>query len=165
MAWRGSARAAMMASSQGKSPTTCRRITQLAKHRSHRGQGRAARDQARGCHGQDLELRRRRGCERLGSNRQDLADRRNSRCLIYRLGPILAADSGGAHRNWAQWRRGDAVSKESVRGKMMRVSEGVRPVRLTEPPGWVRPGRLASTGGPRLAEREVRGRGFNQKLN
>jgi hypothetical protein len=46
----------------------------------------------------------------------------------------------------------------------MRVSEGVRPVGLTEPPGWVRPGRLAPTGGPSLAEREVRGRGFNQKF-
>jgi hypothetical protein len=44
----------------------------------------------------------------------------------------------------------------------------VRPVRLIEPPGRVRPGRLAPTGGtsptggPGLAEREERGRGFNQ---
>jgi hypothetical protein len=48
-------------------------------------------------------------------------------------------------------------------GKTTRASEGVRPVGLTEPPGRVRPGRLAPTGGPgptggpRLAERE-RGR-------
>jgi hypothetical protein len=33
--------------------------------RSCQGQGQAARDQARGCHGQDPELRRWRGCERL----------------------------------------------------------------------------------------------------
>jgi hypothetical protein len=82
---------------------------QLAKHRSRRGQGRAARDQARGRHGQDLELQRRRGCERPGSNRQDLSDRRNRRRLIYRLGPISAADSGGARRNRARRQQGDAV--------------------------------------------------------
>jgi hypothetical protein len=58
VAWRGSARVATTASSQGKSPTTRRQITQLTKHRFHRGQGLAARDQARGRHGQGPELRR-----------------------------------------------------------------------------------------------------------
>jgi hypothetical protein len=93
-------------------------------------------------------------------------DRRNHRRLIYQLGTISAADSGGAHRNRARWRRGDVVASESAREKTTRASEGVRPVGLTGPPGRVRPGRLAPTGGsgptsgPRLAEREVRGRGF-----
>jgi hypothetical protein len=51
-----------------------------------------------------------------------------------------------------------------------RASEGVWPVGLTEPSGRVRLGRLAPTGGPgptggpRLAEREVRGRGFLSKI-
>jgi hypothetical protein len=80
--------------------------------------------------------------------------------LIYRLDTISAADSCGARRNRARRRRGDAVASESTREKTTRASEGVRPVRLTEPPGRVRPGRLAPTGGPgpiggpRLAERE-----------
>jgi hypothetical protein len=49
--------------------------------------------------------------------------------------------------------------RESAR-KTTGASEGVRPVGLTEPPGRVRPGRLAPTGGPGptsglgLAERE-----------
>jgi hypothetical protein len=81
--------------------------------------------------------------------------------LIYRLGTISAADSGGARRNRARQRRGDAVARESARGKI-RASEGVRPVGLTKPPGRVRPGRLAPiggpgpTGGPRLAEGDKR---------
>jgi hypothetical protein len=140
--------------------------------RSRRGQGQAARDQARGRHGQAPELQRWRGCERPGGNRQDLTDRRNHRRLIYRLGTISAADSGGARRNRARRRRGDVVARESTRGKTTRASEGVRPVGLTEPPGRVRSGRLAPTGGPgptggpRLAEkgREKDGEVFNQKF-
>jgi hypothetical protein len=99
VAWRGSARAAMTASSQGKSPMTCRRSTQPTKHRSRRGQGLAARDQARARHGQGPELRRQRGCEHPGSNRLDLTDRQNRHRLIYRMSIISAADSGGARRN------------------------------------------------------------------
>jgi hypothetical protein len=58
VAWRGSARAATTASSQGKSPMTRRRINQLTEHRSRQGQGLAARDQARGRHGQGPKLQR-----------------------------------------------------------------------------------------------------------
>jgi hypothetical protein len=61
VAWRGSARAATTASSQGKSPMIRRQSTQLTKPRSCRGQGLAAREQARGHHGQGPELWRRRG--------------------------------------------------------------------------------------------------------
>jgi hypothetical protein len=99
MAWRGSARVAMTASSQGKSPTIRRRSTQLTKPRSRRGQGTADREQARGRHGQGPELRRRRGCKRPGGNRSDLADKRNHRRLIYRLSTISAAETSGARRN------------------------------------------------------------------
>jgi hypothetical protein len=104
MAWRGSVRAAMMASSQGKSPTIRRRSTQLTKPRSRHGQGTAAREQARGRHGRSPELRRRRGCNRPGGNRVDLADRRNRHRLIYRLSTISAAETGGARRNQARRR-------------------------------------------------------------
>jgi hypothetical protein len=153
-----------MASSQGKSPTTRRRSTQLTKHRSRRGQGLAAQDQARGRHGQGPELQRRRGCERPGSNRLDLADRRNRRHLIYRLSIISAADSGGARRNRARRRRGDAVARGSAREKMTRASEGESD-RSGGPSHWSgSTRRLAPTGGPGLAEREVRGRGFNQNF-
>jgi hypothetical protein len=124
MAWRGSARAAMTASSQGKSPTIHRRSTQLTKPRSHRGQGTAAREQARGRHGQGPEIRRQRGCKRPGGNRLDLVDRRNRRRLIYRLSTISAAETGGARQNQARRRRSDAVARGIVREKMTRMSEG-----------------------------------------
>jgi hypothetical protein len=134
MAWRGSARAAMTASIQGKSPTIRRRSTQLTKPRSRHGQGTAGREQARGRHGQSPELRRRRGCKRPGGNRLDLADRRNRRRLIYRLSTISAAETGGACRNQARRRRGDAVARGVAREKETRVSEGERrPVGRTEP--------------------------------
>jgi hypothetical protein len=91
-------------------------------------------------------------------------DRRNRHRLIYRVDTISAADSGGARRNWARRRRGDAVARGSARGKTTRVSE-----RGCDRSGWPSrwsgsTRRLAPTGGPRLAEREVRGRGFNQKF-
>jgi hypothetical protein len=57
MAWRGSARAATMAPSQ---PTTHRQGTTPTSTRSHRGEGRAAQDEARGRHGRDPRRRRRR---------------------------------------------------------------------------------------------------------
>jgi hypothetical protein len=145
VAWRGSARTAMMASSQGKSPTIHRRSTQLTKPRSHCGQGIAAREKARGRHGQGPELRRRRGCERPGGNRSDLADRRNRRRLIYRLSIISAAETGGARRNRARQRRGDAVARGSVREKTTRASEGGkttgwadRATSRVRPVGWRR---------------------------
>jgi hypothetical protein len=119
VAWRGSAHAATTASSQGKSPMIHRRSTQLTKPRSHRGQGLATREQARGRHGRGPELRRRRRCERPGSNRVDLADRRNRRRLIYRLSVISLAETDGAHRNRARRRRGDAVAREVAREKEM----------------------------------------------
>jgi hypothetical protein len=63
---------------------------------------------------------------------------------------------------------GEAMqSLEQARGRRCERARGVRPVGLAEPPGRVRPGRLAPTGGPNptggpgLAERE---RGFNQIL-
>jgi hypothetical protein len=160
VAWRGSARAATTASSQGKSPTIRRRSTQLTKPRSRRGQGLAAREQARGRHGRGPKLRRRRGCERTRGNRLDLVDRRNHRRLIYRLSSISAADSGGARRNRARRRRGNAVTRGSAREKTTRVSEGESD-RSGRPSRWSgSTSRLAPTGGPGLAEREVRGRGF-----
>jgi hypothetical protein len=73
VAWRGSARAATMASSQGNSPTIRRRSIQLTKPRSRRGQGLAAREQDRGRHGQGPELRRRRGMR--ASRRQSIRSR------------------------------------------------------------------------------------------
>jgi hypothetical protein len=54
-----------------------------------------------------------RGCEQRGSNRVDLADRRNRRRLIYRLGGISAAETDGARRNRARRRRGDTVARGS----------------------------------------------------
>jgi hypothetical protein len=56
MAWRGSARVAMTASSQGKSPMIRRRSTQLTKPISRHGQGTTAQEQARGRHGRRPEL-------------------------------------------------------------------------------------------------------------
>jgi hypothetical protein len=134
MAWRGSARAAMTTSSQGKSPTIRRQSTQLTKPRSHHGQGTTAREQARGRHGQSPELRRRRGCKRPRGNRLDLADRRNRHRLIYRLSTISVAETGGARRNQPWRQRGDAVARGVVREKETRMSEGERrPVGRTEP--------------------------------
>jgi hypothetical protein len=130
MTWRGSARAAMMASSQGKSPTIRRRSTQLTKPISHHRQGTAA----RGRHGRSPELWRRRGCKRPGGNRVELADRRNRHRLIYRLSTISAVETGGARRNRARRRRGDTVARGVAREKETRVSEGRRrPVGPTEP--------------------------------
>jgi hypothetical protein len=39
-------------------------------------------------------------------------------------------------------------SPERARGRRRERAKGVRPVGLTEPPGRVRPGRLAPIGGP-----------------
>jgi hypothetical protein len=60
---------------------------------------------------------------REGGNRQDLADRQNRRCLIYRLVTTSAADSGGARQNRARRWRGDVAARESAR-KKTRASEG-----------------------------------------
>jgi hypothetical protein len=91
--------------------------------RSRCGEGLATRDQARGRHGRDPELRRRRRQECPGGNRQDLTDRQERHRLIYRLVTISAADSGGARRSQARRRRGDAVARASAR-KRMRASKG-----------------------------------------
>jgi hypothetical protein len=123
VAWRGSAHAATMASSQRKSPTIRRRNTQH-QARYHRGQGLATREQARGRHGRGPELRRRRGCKQPGSNRVDLAVRRNRHRLIYQLSDISAAETIGARQNRAWWWQGDAVAREVTREKKTRVSEG-----------------------------------------
>jgi hypothetical protein len=97
---------------------------QLTNPSSHRGQGLATREQARGRHGQGPELRRRRGCRRPGSNRVDLADRQNCHRLIYRLSDISAVETEGARRNRARRRQGDTVTRGVAREKKTRVSEG-----------------------------------------
>jgi hypothetical protein len=90
-------------------------------------------------------------------NRSDLADMRNCRRLIYRLSIISVADSGGARRNRARRRRGDAVARGSAREKTTRVSEGGSD-RSGGPSRWSgSTKRLAPIGGPGLAEREKRG--------
>jgi hypothetical protein len=58
MAWRGSARAAAMAPSQGKASMTRRQDTTPTSTRSRRGEGQATRDEARGHHGRDPRRRR-----------------------------------------------------------------------------------------------------------
>jgi hypothetical protein len=85
-----------------------------------------------------------------GGNQLDLTDRRERRHRIYRLRPISIADSGGACRNRA-WRRwGDAVARAGER-KRMRCARGCGRSVWPKPPGRVRPGRSAPTGGPGLA--------------
>jgi hypothetical protein len=118
---------------------------QLTKPSSHRGQGLATREQARGRHGQGPELQRRRGCGRPGSNRVHLTDRRNRRRLIYRLSNISAAETNGARRNRARRRQGDAVARGVAREKKTRVSEGEEATDQTDraagrarPVGWHR---------------------------
>jgi hypothetical protein len=66
VAWRGSAHAATAAPSQGKAPTSRRQSTTPTSTRSHRGEGQATRDKARGRHGRDPERRRRRRREHQG---------------------------------------------------------------------------------------------------
>jgi hypothetical protein len=116
---------------------------QLTKPRHHHGQGLATREQAWGRHGRGPELRRWRGCEQPGSNRVDLADRRNRRRLIYRLSGISAAETDGACRNQARRWRGDTVARGVAREGRMRVSEGEETTGRTDraagrarPVGW-----------------------------
>jgi hypothetical protein len=116
---------------------------QLTKPSSHCGQGLATREQARGCHGRGPELQRRRGCEQPGSNRVDLADRRNRHRLIYRLSVISAAETDGARRNRAWRRRSDTVARGVAGEKETRVSEGEEATGRTDratsrvrPVGW-----------------------------
>jgi hypothetical protein len=116
---------------------------QLTKPSSHRGQGLATREQARGCHGRGPELRRRRGCGRPGGNRVDLVDRRNRHHLIYRLSVISTAETDGARRNRGRRWRGDTVTMGVMREKKTRVSEGEEATGRTDraagrarPVGW-----------------------------
>jgi hypothetical protein len=102
VAWRGSARAAMTAPSQGKAPTTCRQATTLTSTRSRRGESQAALDKARGRHGRDPRRRRRRSQGRREGNRPDLSDRQEHRRKIYPLLPISAANSSEGRRNRAR---------------------------------------------------------------
>jgi hypothetical protein len=55
------------------------------------------------------------GAEGTRCNRPDLTDRQMRRRGIYRLRPILAANSGGSGRNRARRRRGDAVARARAR--------------------------------------------------
>jgi hypothetical protein len=103
------------------------------------------------------------GCECPGGKRLDLANRRNHCRLIYRLSIISAADSGGARRNQARRRRGDAVAK-GARERRRRERASGNGDRSGGPSRWSgSTKRLAPTGGPgliggpRLAEREKRG--------
>jgi hypothetical protein len=66
MAWRGTARAATMAPSQGKAPMTRRQATTPTSTISRRGESQAARDKARGRHGRDPRHKRRRSRRRRG---------------------------------------------------------------------------------------------------
>jgi hypothetical protein len=116
---------------------------QLTKPRHHRGQGLATWEQARDRHGRGPKFRRRKGCEQPGSNRVDLADRRNRRRLIYRLSGISKAETDGARRNRARWRRGDTVARGVAREERTRVSEGEETTGRTDraagrarPVGW-----------------------------
>jgi hypothetical protein len=60
-----------------------------------------------------------------------ITDRQERRRGIYWLRPILVTDFGGARRNRARQRRGDAVTRARAREEE-EASEGVRPVGLTE---------------------------------
>jgi hypothetical protein len=127
---------------------------QLTKPKHHHGQGLATREQARGRHGRGPELRRRRGSEQRGSNRVDLADRRNRRRLIYRLSSISAAEADGARRNRARRRRSNTVARLVAREEWMRVSGGEETAGRTDratsrvrPVGW--PDRWARIGSER----------------
>jgi hypothetical protein len=65
VAWRGSARAATMASSQRKTPMTRRRNNQLTKPKHHRGWGLATQERAWGRHGRSPELQRWKGMQAM----------------------------------------------------------------------------------------------------
>jgi hypothetical protein len=116
---------------------------QLTKPSSHRGQGLATREQARGRHGRGPKLWRRRGCGRPGGNRVDLTNRQNRHRLIYRLSVISTAKTDGARRNQARRRRGDTIARGVAREKKTRVSEGEEAAGRTDraagrarPVGW-----------------------------
>jgi hypothetical protein len=142
MAWRGSARAATMAPRQGKAPMTRRQDTAPTSTRSHRGEGQAARDEARGHHGRDPMCRRRRSRGHKGAIDQISW---TGRCAIagsIDQGPSRRLTSAGAARIEPSGGEGDAVARARARGgREVDVSSGR--VGLTEPPGRVRPGRPA----------------------
>jgi hypothetical protein len=81
-----------------------------------------------------------------GGNQPDLTDRQVRHRRIYWLLPISAANSGGSGRNQVRRRRGRR-SRQSSGERRKRGGRHECPVGLTEPPGRVRPGRLAPTGG------------------
>jgi hypothetical protein len=79
VAWRGSARAATTAPSQGKAPTIRWQGTAHTSTRSCQGKGRAARGEARGRHGQNPRCGRRRS-----RGHRETIDKisRTSRCAV-----------------------------------------------------------------------------------
>jgi hypothetical protein len=117
VAWRGSARAATTAPSQGKAPMTRRQDTTPTSTRSRRGKGQTTWDEDQGHHGRDPRHMRQRSRGHKGGNRPDLLDRQERHHEIYRLRPISAANSGGGGRNRARRRRGDAVARARARGR------------------------------------------------
>jgi hypothetical protein len=163
VAWRGSARVVTTASSQRKTPTTRRCNNKLTKPKHHRGRGLTTRGQAQFHHGQSPARRRRRGCRRQGRNRVDLADKRNRRRLIYRLGGISAAGTNRARRNQAR-RRSRQVSRERGEERVSEEGKEVtgrsRPSHWSSSTSWLGADRWAwPTSGPGMAvrEREVEG--------
>jgi hypothetical protein len=148
VAWRGSAHAATMAPRQGKAPTTRRQDTAPTSTRSLRGEGQAARDEARDHHGRDPRRRRRWSRGHKGAIHQIS---RTGRCAIagsIDQGPsrrLTPAGAAGIERGGGE---GDVVARARARGgREVDASSGR--VGLTEPPGRVRPGRPAPIGGPR----------------
>jgi hypothetical protein len=81
VAWRGSAHAAMTAPRQRKTPTSCRQGTTRTSTRSRQGKGRAARDEARGCHGRNPRC----GRQQSRGHREAISKiSRTGRCAVAR---------------------------------------------------------------------------------
>jgi hypothetical protein len=116
VAWRGSACAATMAPSQGKTPMTRRQDTTPTSTRSHRGEGQAARDEARGHHGQDPRRRRRRSRGHKGVIDQISWTGRSAVAGSIDCDPsrrLTPAEAAGIGRGSGE---GDAVARARVRG-------------------------------------------------
>jgi hypothetical protein len=134
MAWRGSAPAATTASSQGKSLTIRRRSTQLTKPISHRGQGLATREQARGHHGRGPKLRRRKG---MRASRGQ-SSRSHGQAEPPSLDLSIEHHLNSGHR-WSSWESTAAAARRRSRqGECEREEDasergGKRPVGPTEP--------------------------------
>jgi hypothetical protein len=149
MAWKSLSRSLnkLTAPSQGKAPTTRRRPPNSPSTRSHRGEGQATRDQARGCHCQGPEHQRRRRWERQGGNRQDLTDRQERRRGSIDCDPSqrrTPTELVGIERGGGGATQSSGLGREWRKKRARGYGRSVWP----KPPGRVRPGRPAPTGGP-----------------